>query len=163
MSLGRTAHRRIAEMADPLNAIENHNLYESRNELFGDRSKLEDLTSNVGMGGNKVRIAELGAVKTSIVNVEKMEEQQESQESEDEPSKLGFCDFRHCQMRANERCDYDLNDTIDASSKSPQFVLTCRWRGIRGCEKQFCAYHSGAILHWPTGIQATSPLTVHAC
>ena len=74
MSLGRTAHRRIAEIADPLNAIENNNLYESRNKLFVDSSKLEDLTDNVGHGNNKVRIAELGAVTKSIVNVDKLEE-----------------------------------------------------------------------------------------
>jgi len=66
MSLGRTAHRRIAEMADPLNAISNNNLFESRDQMFQDRNKLEDLTNNVGMGGNQVRIAEMGAVKSSV-------------------------------------------------------------------------------------------------
>ena len=58
-------------------------------------------------------------------------------------SKHGVCDFPMCQEETFMRCDYDLNDLIDPDLKRPQLVLTCLWRGIRGCGRQFCIYHAG--------------------
>lgn len=54
------------------------------------------------------------------------------------------------------RCDYDMNDIIDPRSSRCQLVLTCRWKGIRGCERQFCHFHAGKLCYWPSTCFPTS-------
>ena len=65
-------------------------------------------------------------------------------------SEEGLCDYNFCRCKTFMRCDYDLNDIIDTKSKWPQLVLCCRWRGIRGCGREFCHWHAGEIRYWPT-------------
>ena len=62
----------------------------------------------------------------------------------------GICDFDFCQEKTFMRCDYDMNDLIDPRSNKCQLVLTCRWKGIRGCERQFCHFHAGKLVYWPS-------------
>ena len=62
----------------------------------------------------------------------------------------GICDFNFCQEKTFMRCDYDMNDIIDPRSSKCQLVLTCRWKGIRGCERQFCHLHAGKLIYWPS-------------
>jgi len=55
------------------------------------------------------------------------------------------------------RCDYDMNDVIDPRANTCcQIVLTCRWKGIRGCERQFCHFHAGSLTHWPSACMSQS-------
>merc|ERR1712060_707386 len=65
-------------------------------------------------------------------------------------SEEGLCDFNFCRCKTFMRCDYDLNDLIDPKSSWPQLVLCCRWKGIRGCGREFCHWHAGTIRYWPT-------------
>ena len=78
--------------------------------------------------------------------------EEESSEEEAEPDFIeGVCDYHHCHGKTFMRCDYDLNDIIDnKKSTRCQLVLTCRWRGIRGCERQFCMHHAGKAQYWPS-------------
>ena len=50
-------------------------------------------------------------------------------------SVLGVCDYDFCEEPTFMRCDYDMNDIIDPRSHKCALVLTCRWKGIRGCER----------------------------
>lgn len=34
-------------------------------------------------------------------------------------------------------------------------MLTCRWRGIRGCERQFCHFHAGKLTYWPSACSSS--------
>jgi len=69
------------------------------------------------------------------------EQEQSSSSSEEEiieyvkQSVEGICDFDFCNEKTFMRCDYDMNDIIDPRSSRCQLVLTCRWKGIRGCER----------------------------
>ena len=76
----------------------------------------------------------------------------------------GICDFDFCQERTFMRCDYDMNDVIDPRSSCCQLVLTCRWKGIRGCERQFCHFHAGKLTYWPsTCMSASSAIAILPC
>ena len=72
--------------------------------------------------------------------IKEVEEEESTSSSSEEveyvkESVLGVCDFDFCQEKTFMRCDYDMNDIIDPRSKRCQLVLTCRWKGIRGCER----------------------------
>ena len=77
----------------------------------------------------------------TVVQEEIKEEEEESSTSSSEEveyvkeSVLGVCDYDFCSEKTFMRCDYDMNDIIDPRSKKCQLVLTCRWKGIRGCER----------------------------
>ena len=67
-------------------------------------------------------------------------------------SEEGLCDYDFCRCKTFMRCDYDMNDLIDTKSQWPQLILCCRWRGIRGCGREFCHWHAGSMRYWPTSL-----------
>ena len=85
--------------------------------------------------------------------VDQTEEESSSEEEEVQYVKTsveGVCDFDFCNEQTFMRCDYDMNDIIDPRSSRCQLILTCRWKGIRGCERQFCHFHAGKLSYWPS-------------
>ena len=102
-------------------------------------------------------------VEEKVVLVEEEEKKEEgSNSSEGEDVEYikgcieGTCDFDLCQEKTFMRCDYDMNDIIDPRSSRCQMVLTCRWKGIRGCERQFCHFHAGHLIYWPSSCVSSS-------
>ena len=105
---------------------------------------------------------EVTETRTIVTTNKVIEEEVEEEELEDEESSEeevvqykkesieGICDFHNCQEETFMRCDYDMNDIINPRSSGCQLVLTCRWKGIRGCERQFCHHHAGKLIYWPS-------------
>lgn len=107
------------------------------------------------MAQNPIALPKEEVIEVVEEEIKEEEEEEESSSSSEEveyvkESVVGVCDFDFCQERTFMRCDYDMNDIIDPRSKGCQLVLTCRWKGIRGCERQFCHFHAGKLVYWPS-------------